>query len=250
MSYFYNVFGLLLLLGVLLIISIVIIYQLRKRQFMGKLKEGVVIMPKEKDQPSVPETFDLAKIERDLDILKDNKPLFMKYGLDLVDRFKTNSTVKVLQQKMRLYKFGKEYLQAVVELQDMINQVKDHPQNTEWKHKVEELRYKLEIAQLEKQIQNVGATEAGLQEEELKKHEEKTRFEYRKKLIEEKIAADHDMQKRQLKTDKFRSILEPFDADIDKIENESSYSPHVKKEMKRLREQLLIKDLDQLEREL
>ncbi|MCJ7783843.1 MAG: hypothetical protein MUP41_07900 [Desulfobacterales bacterium] len=154
MKYFYNIYGLFILLGIFLLITILIIYRLKKRQHVGKpTKEGDLPMVK------MPEKLDILKFGTDLDTLKEDPPAFIKYAVDMLVRFKDHSTMKVIEDRIKLYNIHGQYLDALLEYQGKVDKIEDYPETKKRKQELDGLEHRRAVADLQKKIREIDKPE-------------------------------------------------------------------------------------------
>lgn len=198
--------------------------------------------------PSIPDTFDIVRIEQDLLRYRFDQPLISVYFVDLFTRFRAKSYRKKLRELMEIhdfaiqfqgniYKFRKEEGRArsIADLENTLEAEELTTKIYKERKKREEFQSPIESSPDEARLQDLTETEKQL------------RHEYRIKDIEDRIKGDYDKGKRRRFSKELDEMIASHTQQKLDIENNPHLTPDLKQESLRLLERDFIKQLDEFE---
>lgn len=205
----------------------------------------------EKQVPAVPDKFDLETIKTHLLQVRFDRSVASTYAVNLLKRFKSKQYRKNLEEVMKYLDLQIEYQGKIYAARDKDNALKLQ----DIYHQLEKEKIKTQIMEEQKKQTDLSKPQPQppppeSHEDKLKKLEEEANFEAKKEVMWAKIKSERDQKIRRIHIDAFDKIVETCKSDLQKIENDPSLSDDLKKEAVRSRQQMAIKELEQLERDL
>jgi len=254
MDYLNNVYGLLLIFGSAAIIVVVILYFLQKRKMRLNFKKA----GEDESAQVIQQSFgrvelDTKALTAHLSPFRENQPVFIHNVVNLLERAKRASDIKMIKVVTSQLESQKDLLNKIDEYEDIFHKLEGKKKDFEQGDEIKDLTHELDKKTLLKQIKDL-ADETGSKDEkreqELDGLKSKLIHETKIKEIKDSIAANYEAEKRRSKSNELKNTISVFEKQFQAIEGNQNLPPAAKKEALRTLEETFIAQLDDFKRGL
>lgn len=254
MDYFNNIFGLLLLLGLIAIPVVAVLYLVQKRKERPTARKGVL-----KPSAEVAERADsLVALDAEsllayLSPLRNNQPVFIQAVASLLERAKSGIHVKTIRAVTAQLEAQSDLLDIIDQYEEKVHSLSRKQQDFKRRDERQDLTDELDQKRILKQLKALegnGGSKEDARERELAEIKASVTHEHRIQALKDHIEAKFVEEKRILKYKELDSLRATFDGQVQAINGNPNLSPPAKKESIRTLEELFMKQLDEFRRSL
>lgn len=254
MDYLGNVFGLMLVLGIIALIVVAVLYFYQKKKVRHSKNPAMV-----ESGVEVIETADrLVALNSDslrafLSPLRNDQPVFIHNVANLLERAKKRSDIKIIRVVTEQLEAQSALLSKIDEYEEQFHALTRKTENFKQSDELQDLTHKRDKRRILNEIENL-VDEAGGIEKARRREYENLESELNHQFSIDALRADiretAEEEKRLRKNKQLDEMIAIFEVNSDAIKSNQKLTPSARKETLRTLEQTFIAQLDEFKREL
>jgi FtsZ-interacting cell division protein ZipA len=254
MQYFNNIYGVLVLVGLIAIAVVVVLYLVQKRKERHTVR-GDVLKPSAEvaERADSLVALNAESLRAYLSPLRNNQPVFIHNVANLLERAKKASEIKVIRIVIAQLEVQRDLLDRIDEYEEKFHTLNRKQEDFKQRDELQDLSHERDKKRLLREIEALagnGGTIENARDRELAEIEASVTHEHRIQALKDYIEAKFVEEKRILKYKELDSLRATFDGQVQAINGNPNLSPAAKKESIRTLEELFMKQLDEFRRSL
>jgi len=254
MDYFFNIFGLLLLCGIVAIIIVVVLYR-RQNQKQSNVANGSII---DTNTEVIEKAGDLVALNAEslkayLSPLRNDHPVFIHNIANLLERAKKKSDIKVIRAVTAQLEVQNELLEKIDEYEEKFHTLSRKADDFKRRDEIQELthtRDRQRILNEIEQLVNAKDKKEDKYKKELENLELKETHKHRVLEVKDRISSAYESNKRLRKLQEVDAMVASYERQKQAYEKNNSLSVSVRKEALRTLEETFMSQLDDFKQSL
>lgn len=254
MDYLGNVFGLMLVLGIIALIVVAVLYFYQKKKVIHSKNPAMV-----ESGVEVIETADrLVALNSDslrafLSPLRNDQPVFIHNVANLLERAKKRSDIKIIRVVTEQLEAQGELLAKIDEYEEQFHTLTRKKENFKQRDELQDLTHKRDKRRILNDIENLVDEAGGIQKARKREYdnlESELNHRFSIDALRADIRETAEEEKRLRKNKQLDEMIAMFEVNSDAIKSNQKLTPSARKETLRTLEQTFIAQLDEFKREL